>query len=401
MKAGWETKRLDQLFRIGSSKRVLQSEWQSSGVPFYRGREITQLAINGRVKNDLFITEKHYSELKNQYGVPSSGDIMITAIGTIGNAHIVREVDRFYFKDASVLWMKKTSDVNSKYIDSWLKSDMFFDQLDRGNGATVDTLTIQKLQSVTLCFPPLPEQQRIVGILDEAFAAIASAKAKAEQNLNNARALFESHLNEVFSDHWKVSKIVSLADLASDITDGDHLPPPKSPTGVPFITIGNIVKETHEIDFSDTFMVPQAYFNALKPNKRPRLGDVLYTVTGSFGIPVIVRDNAKFCFQRHIGLIRPKIDTNSTWLYYLILSPQLLKQANEGATGTAQKTVSLKLLRSFKVPMVDPLMQAHSVEKLDALLSQTRRLESLYQRKIEELDALKKSLLEQAFKGEL
>ncbi len=247
----------------------------------------------------------------------------------------------------------------------------------------------------------LAEQQRIVGLLDEAFEGIATAKANAEKNLQNARALFESHLQSVFADQWQTGELVTLTDLATDITDGDHLPPPKSPTGVPFITIGNIVKETRKIDFSDTFMVPRAYYNALKPYKKPRQGDVLYTVTGSFGIPVIVCDDAEFCFQRHIGLVRPKPETSSSWLYYLLMSPQLLKQANEGATGTAQKTVSLKLLRGFVVPKVSPKQQKQAVEKLDALSEETQRLARLYEQKLAALEALKKSLLHQAFTGEL
>ena len=204
MNKGWQTKRLSDLYQIGSSKRVLKSQWKTEGVPFYRGREVTRLAADGFVDNELFISEKHFAELSKEYGVPKAGDIVITAIGTIGNSHVVRTADRFYFKDASVLWMKRTAEVSSEFVNLWLKSPAFFDQLDRGNGATVDTLTIQKLQSVELVVPPLAEQQRIVGLLDEAFAGLATAKANAEKNLQNARALFESHLQSVLRNKkWK------------------------------------------------------------------------------------------------------------------------------------------------------------------------------------------------------
>tara|TARA_R110002050_G_scaffold299060_2_gene463684 strand:+ start:5067 stop:5597 length:531 start_codon:yes stop_codon:yes gene_type:complete len=161
---------LSDLFKIGSSKRVLKAQWQTSGVPFYRGREITKLSQNGFVDNDLFISEELYAEYATKHGVPTAGDIVITAIGTIGNSYIVREEDRFYFKDASVLWLKRTSDVESKYINLWLKSSLMREQLDEGNGATVDTLTIKKLQGLTLDIPPVPEQKRIVALLDTVFA---------------------------------------------------------------------------------------------------------------------------------------------------------------------------------------------------------------------------------------
>ncbi|MFN8220175.1 MAG: restriction endonuclease subunit S [Fimbriimonadales bacterium] len=180
-------KKLGDFYRVGSSKRVLKSQWKTSGVPFYRGREVTRLAAEGFVENELFISEDHFVELSKAYGVPKAGDIVITAIGTIGNSHVVRSSDRFYFKDASVLWMKRTAEVSSEFVNLWLKSPSFFGQLDRGNGATVDTLTIQKLESVQIGIPPLAEQQRIVGLLDEAFAGLATAQANAAQNLQNAR----------------------------------------------------------------------------------------------------------------------------------------------------------------------------------------------------------------------
>ena len=295
--------------------------------------------------------------------------------------------------------------LDSDFLHYLLISKTYKDRLlhtGEEGGSTRQAITKAQLQEFVVEFPEsLAEQQRIVGLLDEAFEGLATANANAEKNLQNARAIFESHLQSVFADQWKTGELVTLSDLATDITDGDHLPPPKSPTGVPFITIGNIVKETRKIDFSDTFMVPRAYFDALKPYKKPRQGDVLYTVTGSFGIPVIVCDDAEFCFQRHIGLVRPKPETSSSWLYYLLMSPQLLKQANDGATGTAQKTVSLKLLRSFVVPKVSPKQQNQAVRKLDALTEETQRLARLYERKLAALAELKKSLLHQAFTGEL
>lgn len=247
--------------------------------------------------------------------------------------------------------------------------------------------------------PSLPEQRRIVGILDDAFDGIATAKANAEKNLQNARAVFGSHLQAVFQVKYES---IRLSDLATDITDGDHSPPPKAPSGVPFITISDIVKPTRTIDFSNTFTVPREYFRNLKPNKKPRRGDVLYTVTGAtLGIPVLVREEIDFCFQRHIGLIRPKLDTDSLWLSYALLSPQVFRQATVGSTGAAQKTVSLALLRNMSIPKVPHSEQKQIAAKLNALEQETQRLESIYRRKLDALDELKKSLLHQAFNGEL
>jgi type I restriction enzyme S subunit len=115
----------------------------------------------------------------------------------------------------------------------------------------------------------------------------------------------------------------------------------------------------------------------------------------------LVEDDKEFCFQRHIGLVRPKADIDSTWLHYLLQSPQVFNQAADGATGTAQKTVSLKVLRGLQVPKISPKQQRAHVETLKSVEAECRRLESIYHQKLSALDDLKKSLLHQAFNGQL
>ena len=248
------------------------------------------------------------------------------------------------------------------------------------------------LKEIKIAYPSADEQQRIVAILDEAFEGISDAKANAEKNLQNSREFFERYLHSIFTKFYddKFSTIVKLSELTSDITDGDHMPPPKRSSGIPFITISNINKRNNTIIFSNTFMVSSEYFHNLKPNRKPMKGDVLYTVTGSFGIPVPIMDNREFCFQRHIALVRPKTQTNTKWLYYLMLSSCILKQASSEATGTAQKTVSLTALRNFKVPKIPLPDQKIIADKLDVLSFETKRLESIYQTKIIALTNLKK-----------
>lgn len=254
------------------------------------------------------------------------------------------------------------------------------------------------IQSFAITYPPLVEQRRIVAILDEAFEAIATTKANAERNLQNARELFETFLGSSFA---MSGDVVQLSECATAISDGDHAPPPKSPTGIPFITISNIDKETRCIDFDNTFSVARQYFDGLKPNRKPKRGDVLYTVTGSFGIPVLVEDDREFCFQRHIGLIRPKAEIDSRWLMYALLSPQVRSQAEAGATGTAQRTVSLSVLRAMMVPKQELEEQRRIAAQLDALAAKVGRLKDIERSKIIALDELKKSLLHQAFSGQL
>lgn len=195
----WPEKSLSEYFHVGSSKRVLKSQWARHGVPFYRGREVTRLANDGRVDNELFISEELFAAFSRQGGVPAAGDIVITAIGTIGNAYVVRESDRFYFKDASVLWMKRTAEIDSQFVSLWIKSPSFFGQLDQGNGATVDTLTIQKLQSLKFRVPSLEEQARVVARLHEIGGQCARLDHLYTSKLAALDELKQSLLHRAFS----------------------------------------------------------------------------------------------------------------------------------------------------------------------------------------------------------
>ena len=403
MKKGWPTKTLAEVCQIKPPKSEAREKVSASSIVSFLPME--DMGID--VKFVQATQTKLLSAVVGSYTYFADGDVLLAKItpcfenGKLGIADGLS--NGIGFGSSEYFVFRPDPTVSKEWLYYFLSGETFrVEGAARMTGAVGHKRVSKEfIEDYPIPVPPLAEQQRIVGLLDEAFEGLATAKANAEKNLQNARALFESHLQSVFADQWQIGELVTLAELATDITDGDHLPPPKSPTGVPFITIGNIVKETREIDFSDTFMVPRAYFDALKPYKKPRQGDVLYTVTGSFGIPVIVRDDTEFCFQRHIGLVRPKPETSSSWLYYLLMSPQLLKQANDGATGTAQKTVSLKLLRSFVVPKVSPKQQKQAVEKLDALTEETQRLARLYERKHAALEALTQSLLHQAFTGRL
>ena len=389
MKTGWQRKKLADVLKIQNGYAFDSKNFNSSkGMPLVRIRSL-KLGIEAETFFDGPYDDKY---------VVKAGDLLIGMDGEFGCYE--------WKGEPSLLNQRvcRLQDFTGQLIPKFLfygVNDYLKAIEDVTGFTTVKHLSSKQILDIDFPVPPLPEQHRIVALLDEAFDGIATARANAEKNLHNARAVFESHLQSVFTEAWQAGELVTLAELATDITDGDHMPPPKAPSGVPFITIGNVMKDVRKIDFSNTFMVPKEYFDGLKPNKKPRIGDVLYTVTGSFGIPVLIDEQRDFCFQRHIGLVRPKADVSSEWLFYLLMSPQVFQQANVGATGTAQKTVSLKVLRGFKVPRIPLIMQKAATSTLNNLANETQRLESLYQRKRAALDALKQSLLHQAFSGQL
>jgi type I restriction enzyme S subunit len=396
VKAGWETRPIGDVFKVvngGTPKTGVASNWDGPHAwitPAEMGNLDTPFISESR----RTLTDEG---LRTGAELVPTDSIILSSRAPIGHL-VINEIPMAFNQGCKGLIPSPA--IDTKYAYYFLLTNVpLLESL--GTGATFKELSGGKLKEVPFHFPELDKQRRIVTLLDEAFADIATAKANAEKNLQNARELFNSHLDAIVVHAQENGEIVALCELATDITDGDHMPPPKVEHGLPFITIGNIDKQTRSIDFSDTFKVPREYFDGLKANKKPMRGDVLYTVTGSFGIPVLVEDVAEFCFQRHIGLIRPKADVDSTWLHYLLQSPQVFNQAADGATGTAQKTVSLKVLRNLQVPRISPKDQLAHVETLRSVEAECRRLESIYRQKLIALDDLKKSLLHQAFSGQL
>ncbi len=176
---GWAWCRLRNLFLVGSAKRVLKSEWKSNGIPFYRAREIVKLANDDYVNNDLFISEEHYRNLKETYGVPAAGDLMVTGVGTIGKVYVVKEGDTFYYKDASVLCFEnKYSGIVSEYAKLMIDSPFLQSQIHtKTYGNTVDTITITTAKEYLCALPPAAEQQRIVDSVNNTISLIDSLES--------------------------------------------------------------------------------------------------------------------------------------------------------------------------------------------------------------------------------
>ena len=158
----WCWCRLKSIVNVVSARRVHQSDWRSEGVPFYRAREIGKLADTGSVENELFITEALYTEFSSS-GVPHPGDLMVTAVGTLGKTYIVKDSDRFYYKDASVICFENFGKITPAYLKLLMYSPYMEDQIKQNSaGTTVGTITIVKANEYLIPLPPLMEQQRIV-----------------------------------------------------------------------------------------------------------------------------------------------------------------------------------------------------------------------------------------------
>ena len=191
--------KLSDLYDIGSSKRVFQSEWRDSGVPFYRAREIAKLSSDGTVDNELFIDEELYSEYIEKYGKPEAGDVMVTGVGTLGVCYVVKPDDRFYFKDGNILWFKqKAKDkILPEYLVKAFDSKEVKDFIDKNSsGTTVGTFTIQTAKKMEISLPSLGEQREIIDKVTKIETIIKQRK----QELQLLDDLIKARFVEMFGD---------------------------------------------------------------------------------------------------------------------------------------------------------------------------------------------------------
>lgn len=351
----------------------------------------------------LDVEEKQFKSRQLQYG-----DIVLEKSGggpkqPVGRVCVFEKNEGLYSLSnfTSAIRVKNKNELDYKYLHYYLRHLYISGETEKiqTNSTGIRNLQLSLYKEFVVPLPSLATQKKIVIKLDAIFAEIDRAVLATEANVKNAEALFKSYLTEAFD--FSENDLVKLSSITTDITDGDHQPPPKATEGVSFITISNVDKETRLIDFSQTFKVSREYFESLKENRKPKNGDVLYTVTGSFGIPIHVNDDVEFCFQRHIGLLRPSEKVSSKWLYWLMLSPQIFQQAKNSATGAAQLTVSLKAIRNFMVPSISLDEQLKVVKHLDECFSIYTNLRNSYLKKIKAINASKNLFLKQAFNGEL
>lgn len=191
---GWEVKKLGEVCEVTSSKRIFANEYTSSGIPFYRGKEITEKSKGMPLSIELYISEEMYKELKS-IGIPQIGDVLITAVGTIGNIWVVNDNTPFYFKDGNVIWLKNIRMQNSVYFKFILEKLIEIYKQEMVRGAAYNALTIVNLKKMLVFLPPLTLQQQFA----EKIEAIEKQKELIKQSITETETLFNSRMDYYFN----------------------------------------------------------------------------------------------------------------------------------------------------------------------------------------------------------
>ena len=196
-------------------------------------------------------------------------------------------------------------------------------------------------------------------------------------------------------DGWAWSRLGAVAEA---IGDGDHQPPPQTSFGVPFLVISNV--SGGRLSFENTRFVSKEYFSQLPETRKPRNGDLLFTVTGSYGIPVLIDSDDKFCFQRHIAIVRPCTISNR-YLYVILGSSYVKSICDAKATGTAQKTVGLATLRELLIPVAPYKEQMQIYAQTQDALSIVDSVSSDKEDLLNIIESAKAKILDLAIRGQL
>lgn len=404
MKAGWQRKRLADFavtVSTGPFGSVLhKSDYVDDGVPLVNPTNIVGEHI---VPDPAKLIDIATKQRLSSY-VLQEGDIVVGRRGEIGRCAVVGANETGWVCGTGSFFIRPLPSTDSQFLAHLIRTDSYREKLEQAStGATMMNLSNSTLSDLIVVIPPLPEQQRIVTLLDEAFDGIAAARANAEQNLQNARALFESHLQSVFSqdgDGWvkttlgKATAGVFTGPFGSLLHKSDYVE-----NGIPLVNPAHITAVGIEPDLRKT--VSEATAQKLS-NYIMRKGDIVIGRRGEMGRCALVTDveDGWLCGTGSF-YIKPSPRCDSAYLVRFLRSDACKVRLEEIAGGAVMPNLSNTDLSNLSICLPDLETQKAICNAIDDLAAETQRLESIYQRKLAALDALKKSLLHQAFSGAL
>ena len=396
MKAGWQIRTLGEIFQIerGGSPRPIE-KFITDDV-----NGINWIKI-GDTKNVTKYISKTVEKIKPEGAkrsrVVNEGDFILSNSMSFGRPYIMKTTGCIH--DGWLVLREKMSDIDKDFFYHLIGSDFVYAQFDSlASGSTVRNLNIELVKKVNVPFPPLPEQQRIVTILDEAFEGIAKATANAKKNLANARELFESNLQSVFNQRGEGWKVRGLGEVC-EVKDGTHDSPSYVNEGIPFVTQKNI--RENGLSFANTKFINQEDHSKFYKRSNVAHGDILISMIGANRGMVSIVDDERIFSIKNVGLVKKNESVNQHFLLYFLKSSQAQEYVRSYSKGGAQEFIGLTELRKFPIPLPSIGYQNALVLEFNALSQATKKLEAIYQQKLTALDELKKSILNQAFSGQL
>ena len=398
MKQDWEIKTLKDIGSIFSGNsinaKVKKEKYLNypEGFPYVATKDV---GYDSSIDYDNGVKIPYFE--KELFRIAPKNSVLICAEGGSAGRKMGRINQDICFVN-KLFAITPENETSSKYLFYWYNTDEFQREFKSRLTGLIGGVSKRKFETIPIPIPPLDEQKRIVAKLDECFEAIDTARANVEKNLNNAKELFQSQLNQIFiqkGEGWVDKK---LGEVCTKITDGVHKKPNYISDGIPFIKVKNLTKG-EGISFDDVSYISKEDHEEYCKRTKPEKGDILITKDGTIGIVRIIDTEIEFSIFVSVALIKPISKKISPFLKYSLESPMLQNQMTP--KGAALKHIYLKDIRNFDIAIPKQNEQNKIVNQLDELKSQTKSLESNYQQELDALDELKKSILQKAFNGEL
>lgn len=396
MKEGWEIKKLVDVCIVerGSSPRPIEKYQTDS--PY--GVNWIKIGDTKGIDKYIYNTkEKITKEGAEKSRYVKEGDFILSNSMSFGKPFIMK-TDGYIHDGWFVLRLHKF--IDTEYFFNLLSSPYVNDQFHKlASGSVVKNISGDLVKKVVLPIPSLSEQQRIVAILDEAFAAIAKAKANTEQNLKNAKELFESYLQNVFENKGEGWEEKTFGEVLQKTESVD--PTKKPDEEFIYLDVSSVNKETKEIENETVVLGKDAPSRA---RKLIRTNDVIFaTVRPTHSRVALITEeyNEQVCSTGYF-VLRAKDFLNNNLVYYFLLTYGFNKQMEKLQKGASYPAVNDSDVKGIIIPFPKSLKEQQTiVQKLDAFSTETKKLEAIYQQKINDLEELKKSVLQKAFSGEL
>lgn len=399
----WKLETFNVFFKIGSSKRVLQEDWKTEGIPFFRTRELVKLANNENIKNELFITNELYNELKNKYGIPQIGDLLVSGVGTLGISYVVNNSNPFYFKDGNVIWFKKIKNINTSYFNYIFQNSFVQNQIfNNASITTVGTFTIDNANKTKFYYSNIEvEQTKIANFLSAVDTKINQLNKKKNlleqykkgimQKIFDREIRFKDENGNDFVE-WEEKKMFEIGEFKNGINKSKK----DFGFGVPFINLMDVFGKSTISDLKLDLV--NANSNELKLYELKK-GDVLFIrssvkKSGVGETSVVLKDLSNTVYSGFLIRFRDnKIKLDLNFKKYCFSNKKFREDLISLSSTSANTNINQESLNELKIkiPHINEQIKiANFLSAIDKNINQVTK-------QLEQTTQYKKGLLQQMF----
>jgi type I restriction enzyme, S subunit len=393
-----EKVKLGDICNIKSSKRIYENEYSDKGIPFYRGKEISELSRGDNPKVELYISKERFNEIEKKFSSPKKGDLLITSVGTIGNTW-VSDGRKFYYKDGNITQIVNNGKINTEYLSYLFKSNILRRQYMRESTGTAQiALTIEKLNKLVIPITSLEAQEKIVAALDNAKELIDKRRAQVEALDEFIKSVFYDMFGDPIKNNKKLETI-KLGEHSKKISSGSTPKGGQSvylAQGIPLIRSQNVLM--NRLIYEDIAFISMKTHENMKRSMVLK-NDVLLNITGaSIGrIAVYYGEDFMANVNQHVCIIRLNEDILPEYLSYLISTEGFQNNIQRMNSGATREALNYTQIKDFDILYPNKQAQYKFVE----IVRNTENQRQILQLSLCELENNFNSLMQMAFKGEL